>query len=89
LNEKNEMFLDASDGLFVNYALTDEMLSSSHARARERNHDVYFGIDCWGRGTYGGGQYNCHKALQAIAKLEQVSPRHGILDNTMWPLVVV
>lgn len=77
LNEKNEMFLDASDGIFVNYAWTEEMLCSSHARARERSHDVYFGIDCWGRGTYGGGQYHCYKALQAISDLQCDDPAKG------------
>ncbi len=33
---------------------------------RSRRWDVFMGIDCFGRNTYGGGGYDCDKALRAI-----------------------
>lgn len=30
--------------------------------------DVYVGVDVWGRGSFSGGGYNTHKALEQIAK---------------------
>lgn len=70
------MFFDASDGMFVNYNWDLDLLHSSHERAQHRTYDLFFGIDCWGRGTYGGGQYTSHKALQALHDL-QTSSRDG------------
>ena len=36
-------------------------------QAGDRRHDVYMGVDCFGRGTFGGGGYGCSTALQASA----------------------
>jgi len=56
--------------MFINYGWTPELLRSSSNKAEDRHYELFFGIDCWGRGTYGGGQYNCHKALQALSELQ-------------------
>ena len=34
-------------------------------QAGERSADVYMGVDCWGRNTFGGGRFTCDAALDA------------------------
>lgn len=53
-------FYDACDGIFLNYNWKDAKLENSKALAsqKERNMDVYVGIDVFGRGCLGGGGYN-------------------------------
>jgi hypothetical protein len=31
-------------------------------------YSIYYGNDCYGRGTYGGGQFNVHSAVTEIQK---------------------
>ena len=72
VNRKNKEFLDCCDGIFVNYGWTaDAPIVSSLFAGIERRHDVYFGIDVWGRGTFGGGKHNCDAALKVLR-------RHGV-----------
>lgn len=67
LNSNNRVFFDACDGIFVNYGWTEATLMRSRAAAgRDRIPDVYVGVDVFGRGCFGGGGYNCNKALKVI-----------------------
>ncbi|KAL3876300.1 hypothetical protein ACJMK2_034164 [Sinanodonta woodiana] len=68
LNEKNRMFFDACDGIFLNYCWNEEKLLNSKifASAASRSYDVYVGIDVFGRGCLGGGGYNTIKALTLV-----------------------
>ncbi|KAI9353768.1 glycoside hydrolase [Obelidium mucronatum] len=70
---ENKPFFDACDGIFVNYTWkqsypeeTAKLVSS--ASGVDRRKDVFFGIDVWGRNTFGGGGFNVHKALREITK---------------------
>lgn len=49
LNELNRPFLDACDALFVNYTWKETTPEQVFAAAGDRKHDVYMGIDCFGR----------------------------------------
>lgn len=54
LNEKNKMFFDACDGIFLNYTWTPKHIQKSVEFAKDRKYDVYTGIDVFGRGCKGG-----------------------------------
>ncbi|KAK8978375.1 hypothetical protein V6N11_028378 [Hibiscus sabdariffa] len=68
LNEQNKPFFDICDGIFANYWWEEDYPKLSAKVAGERKFDVYMGIDVFGRGTYGGGQWNTNIALDAIKK---------------------
>ncbi|XP_008454832.3 cytosolic endo-beta-N-acetylglucosaminidase 1-like [Cucumis melo] len=68
LNEKNKAFFDISDGIFVNYWWREDTPKKSAAVAGERQHDVYMGIDVFGRGTFGGGGWNTNVALEVLKR---------------------
>lgn len=51
------------------HALAQHALTRAALQAGERAADVFMGVDCFGRGTYGGGGFNCGAALRA--SLEQ------------------
>ena len=72
VNRQNKEFFDCCDGIFVNYGWTaDTPIVSSLFAGIERRRDIYFGIDVWGRGTYGGGKHSCDVALKVLR-------RHGV-----------
>ncbi|XP_021295371.1 cytosolic endo-beta-N-acetylglucosaminidase 1 [Herrania umbratica] len=68
LNEKNKPFFDICDGIFVNYTWMEDYPKLSATAAGDRKFDVYMGIDVFGRGTYGGGQWTTNAALDVIKK---------------------
>ncbi|KAG8644856.1 hypothetical protein MANES_10G008500v8 [Manihot esculenta] len=72
LNEKNKPFFDICDGIFANYGWEEDYPKLSAAVAGDRKFDVYMGIDVFGRGTYGGGQWNTNTALD-VCKKDDVS----------------
>ena len=72
------MFFDACDGIFLNYFWKPEMVTRSAEVCGGRHGDVFVGIDVWGRGTYGGGKYDTHVALEVIAK-------HGLSTGVFAP----
>ncbi|KAL5568833.1 hypothetical protein UlMin_025408 [Ulmus minor] len=72
LNQKNKPFFDICDGIFVNYTWKEDYPRLSGAVAGDRKFDVYMGIDVFGRGAYGGGQWNTSYALDLLKK-EDVS----------------
>ncbi|XP_019643810.1 PREDICTED: cytosolic endo-beta-N-acetylglucosaminidase-like [Branchiostoma belcheri] len=68
LNDKNRIFFDSCDGIFLNYTWKEDGLQRSVEMAGERQHDVYVGVDVFGRNCYGGGGFNSNKALSVIRK---------------------
>jgi hypothetical protein len=67
LNELNEPFFDACDGIWLNYGWKEEELKCSAARAGARAADVFVGVDVFGRGTPGGGGLASGAAAAAAA----------------------
>ena len=67
LCDENKMFFDACDGIFLNYNWSINDLQSSLQISRpNRQHDVYVGVDVFGRGCFGGGGWNTYKAMNVI-----------------------
>jgi len=67
LNAKNSGFFDACDGIFLNYTWSVHNLAhSSLVAGTRRKFDVYVGVDCFGRGCFGGGGWNTYKPMQLI-----------------------
>ena len=66
LNEHNISFFKMCDAIFLDYKYTIDKIRHTSTAANQRNYDVYVGIDCYGRGTYGGGGYNTHHAMKLI-----------------------
>lgn len=68
LNLKNKAFFDICDGIFVNYTWKEDYPKLSAVVAGDRKFDVYMGIDVFGRGSYGGGQWNTNVALDVLRR---------------------
>ena len=72
LNEKNTPFLTACDSIFLNYFWTPAQVAStlmvlSDIKGVNEN-QIYFGIDIFGRGSYGGGGFESWRGLEAICR---------------------
>jgi len=54
------LFFDVSDGIFLNYFWKESSLEQTKLLSSElgRMHDVYIGVDVFGRGTFGDGGFN-------------------------------
>jgi len=54
------LFFDVCDGIFLNYHWKESSLEQSKQLGSElgRIHDVYVGVDVFGRGCYGNGGFN-------------------------------
>lgn len=52
-------FFDRCDGIFLNFHWTKDSLANSFSVASKKNrlHDVYVGLDVFGRGCPGGGGF--------------------------------
>ncbi|KAF5771035.1 putative mannosyl-glycoprotein endo-beta-N-acetylglucosaminidase [Helianthus annuus] len=101
LNDSNKPFFDVSDGIFLNYSWQEDYPSLSAAVAGNRKFDVYMGIDIFGRGSYGGGQWTTNVALDVIKKNDvsaamfapgwiyetQQPPDFQTAQNRWWDLV--
>ncbi|KAL1130623.1 hypothetical protein AAG570_011865, partial [Ranatra chinensis] len=70
LNDRNKLFFDACDGIFLNYVWNDNDLIESKYNAGNRPFDVYVGIDVFGRGCLGNGGFNTCVAVEAARKLK-------------------
>ncbi|CAF0757136.1 unnamed protein product [Adineta ricciae] len=70
LNELNESFFNACDGIFLNYTWKSEMLLQSKINAGQRYRDVFVGIDVFGRGCFGGGGFNTSEAISLSHKMD-------------------
>jgi hypothetical protein len=66
LNVKNSDFFDCCDGIFLNYCWKDENLKNSFENSKERNYDVFVGIDVWKRGCVGG--FETYQSFEKIQK---------------------
>ncbi|XP_016770643.1 cytosolic endo-beta-N-acetylglucosaminidase isoform X2 [Apis mellifera] len=69
LNNKNIDFFLNCDGIYLNYNWNKSKLENSYALAKNHNrnvHDIYVGLDVWGRGCPGGGGFNSIYALRKI-----------------------
>ncbi|PSC72394.1 cytosolic endo-beta-N-acetylglucosaminidase-like [Micractinium conductrix] len=81
LTPLNRPFFDACDALWVNYTWKEGTPARVAAEAGTRAADMYMGVDCFGRGTFGGGGFGCGSALRAC--LEQ--GLSAALFATGWP----
>ena len=68
LNDKNRIFFEACDAIFVNYTWKPENLESSirNLPNEDRRFDVYVGVDVFGRGCLGGGGFECRQPMSII-----------------------
>jgi len=55
LTAANAIYFGQCDGIFTNYTWKPHQPMESAERAGLRRHDIYTGIDVFGRGSYGGG----------------------------------
>src|SRR4051794_39538529 len=58
LSPLNAPFFDVSSALFTNYRwspLNQLIMTAALGKSMHRSHEVYMGIDAFGRGTFGGG----------------------------------
>ncbi|GAA6031108.1 hypothetical protein JCM8097_004007 [Rhodosporidiobolus ruineniae] len=74
INEHNYGFFKAAGAAFLNYWWTPAEVDSTARYIDELVHkdarnDIYFGIDVFGRGSYGGGGFESWRALQAAGDL--------------------
>ncbi|DBB01203.1 TPA: hypothetical protein ACH3X1_001085 [Trebouxia sp. C0004] len=65
VNDLNLPFFEAADAIFINYTWKEDTPAQAAAVAGARKHDVYMGVDVFGRNTYGGGGMTCDVALTA------------------------
>ncbi|OBZ65487.1 Cytosolic endo-beta-N-acetylglucosaminidase 2 [Grifola frondosa] len=76
LNHYNLPFFIPSSGFFTNYtwpphypSLTAQYfisLDPTHLSRPKSLHNIFVGIDVWGRGSHGGGGFGCYKAISHI-----------------------
>ena len=71
MNEKNYKFFECCDSFFTDYHWEPQYLAKTLECFMDNYPDrntfqVYYGNDCYGRGTYGGGKYDVYKALEEI-----------------------
>uniref|UniRef100_A0A183EHN0 Mannosyl-glycoprotein endo-beta-N-acetylglucosaminidase n=1 Tax=Gongylonema pulchrum TaxID=637853 RepID=A0A183EHN0_9BILA len=50
----------------LNYGWDTKQLANSATRAKLRHRNVFVGVDCFGRGCFGGGGWNCHEAFKQV-----------------------
>ena len=77
LTPRNCGFMQVTDGFFTDYHWKAENLQITVDTFRNyvekecpnlSSYDIFVGNDCYGRGTYGGGRFNIHKAIKEINK---------------------
>eukprot|EP00760_Papus_ankaliazontas_P005294 PhM_4_TR1248/c1_g1_i2/m.28412/K01227/E3.2.1.96; mannosyl-glycoprotein endo-beta-N-acetylglucosaminidase len=68
LTPNNKLFFDVCDGIFTDYKWAQGSTLFSAGQAQHRKADVYTGIDVFGRGTYGGGGFQCSLAMAEIVR---------------------
>jgi endo-beta-N-acetylglucosaminidase D len=71
LNSNNKTFFDAADAIFLNYFWKPSSLDVSAQHCGARRADVFVGIDCFGRSTFGGGGFDCNIAMIEIQNRRQ------------------
>ncbi len=66
LTPLNRPFFDKCDGIWINYTWKEGDPNAIRDAAGDRRGDVFIGVDCFGRGTYGGGGMNTYVPVDAI-----------------------
>jgi mannosyl-glycoprotein endo-beta-N-acetylglucosaminidase len=67
ISDKNRVFLDACDAVFLDYHWAHAgLLRSVAATPPGRARDVFVGLDVWGRGMIGDGGWNSVEAVRLI-----------------------
>ncbi|CAA7031976.1 unnamed protein product [Microthlaspi erraticum] len=101
LTEENKPFFDVCDGIFMNYTWKENYPKASAKIAGDRKYDVYMGIDVFGRGSFGGGQWTANIALDLLKKNDvsaamfapgwvyetEQPPDYHTAQNKWWSLV--
>ncbi|ESQ40461.1 hypothetical protein EUTSA_v10012879mg [Eutrema salsugineum] len=101
LTEKNKPFFDICDGIFMNYTWKENYPKASAEIAGDRKHEVYMGIDVFGRGSFGGGQWTANIALDLLKRNDvsaaifapgwvyetEQPPDYHTAQNKWWSLV--
>lgn len=85
LNAENMIWFDVCDLFFTDYHWKLGNLETTMLHAKEQAGKVLYGIDVWGRGTYGGGGWNVPAALKAIADTKYVPPATEIAVSSTEP----
>ncbi|RUP47039.1 glycosyl hydrolase family 85-domain-containing protein [Jimgerdemannia flammicorona] len=80
LNNLNLPFFLDADAIYLNYFWQAPDPQESTELAGNRNRDVLVGTDVWGRGTFGGGGFDCWKALKVI----QAARASAVLFAPAW-----
>lgn len=81
LNQENMIWFDACDLFFTDYHWKLGNLETTMTHAKEKAGKVLFGVDVWGRGTYGGGGWNVPEAIRAILD-EKYVPKNEPTTNS-------
>ncbi|KAK8959900.1 hypothetical protein KSP40_PGU022244 [Platanthera guangdongensis] len=68
LMKRTSPFLIYVMRIFCNYSWAEDYPKRFWYVAGDRRFDVYMGIDVWGRGTYGGGQWKTNVALDVLKR---------------------
>ncbi|GAA6046476.1 hypothetical protein JCM3770_004941 [Rhodotorula araucariae] len=88
VTDSNFPFFDACDSIFLNYWWRHDQLDSTTALLdrldRSRCHDVYFGIDIYGRGTFAGGGFESWRAAHTIEQAQASSGFSTALFAPGW-----
>lgn len=90
LSTLNKPFFDACDAIFINYTWKEcSLLQTKHlldAASPRCCTDVFYGVDVYGRGTLGGGGYNCCEALNFICNKDSDpnQKEHHLDPNTSY-----
>ena len=74
LNFLNSRFFHACDGIYLNYNWDKNLLQSSivqSARHDRTPRDIWVGVDCFGRGCFGGGGWNTVAAIEEIRNVSK------------------
>lgn len=66
LTKLNRPFFERCDGIWINYTWKEGDPNRIRDAAGERRGDVFLGVDCFGRGTYGGGGMNTFVGVEAV-----------------------
>ncbi|CAD8152913.1 unnamed protein product [Paramecium octaurelia] len=70
LNDDNMNYFQACNYFFSDYHWNLNKLANTEKNAGSQKNNVFVGIDVWGRGQYGGGQFNSYVALKEIKKAQ-------------------
>ncbi|KAF3604602.1 hypothetical protein F2Q69_00038774 [Brassica cretica] len=81
LNNKNKPFFDLCDGIFMNYTWKESYPKLSAEVAGDRKYDVYMGIDVFGRGSFGGGQWTIPSSIGNLSHLTNLDLRSNQISG--------